>query len=225
MIVQIYGITTVEDAGLVASMAPDHVGVVVDEGVDTWDSVDEPTMRAVVRELTPCKVVALSLSTDRERVLRTVETVEPAVLHVARAVGGLGIDAVASLRDAVAPVEMMVTIPVRGADAVEDARAFAPVCDFLLLDTAHPDTGVVGASGQVHDWSWSRAVVEAVDVPVVLAGGLGPDNVADAISTVRPAGVDSETHTSRTDDRRRKDPDKLRRFVAAARASHPPPCV
>jgi phosphoribosylanthranilate isomerase len=217
MIVQIYGITTAEDAAMVAALRPDNVGVVVDEGVGTWDSVDESTVQAIVHELAHTTVVALSLSTDRDRVLQTVETVEPGIVHLARAVGGLGIDGVATIRDAVAPIEVMVTIPVRGEEAVDDARRFAPVSDFLLLDTAHPETGIVGASGHPHDWSWSRAVVEAVDVPVLLAGGLGPDNVRDAIDQVRPAGVDSETRTSREDDRRRKDPDKVRRFIDLAR--------
>jgi phosphoribosylanthranilate isomerase len=219
VIVQLYGVTTAADAAMVAALGPDHVGVVLDEGVDTWDSVDEPTMRAVVRELTRCRVVALSLSTDRDRVLRTVEQVEPQIVHVVRAVGGLGIGGVADLRTAVAPVELMVTIPVRGPEVVDDAAAFAPVSDFLLLDTAHSETGIVGASGQVHDWSWSRAVVDAVDVPVVLAGGLGPDNVVAAIEAVQPAGVDSETHTGRDDDRRRRDPEKVRAFIERARAS------
>ena len=217
MIVQIYGVTTAEDAVLVEALRPDNVGVVLDEGVDTWDSVDEPTTRAIVRELSSTTVVALSLSTELDRIRRTVETVEPGVVHLARAVGGVGVDGVAAIREAVAPIEVMVTIPVRGAEAVDDAKAFASVSDFLLLDTAHPETGVVGASGHTHDWSWSRAVVEAVDVPVLLAGGLGPENVRDAIDQVRPAGVDSETRTSREGDRRRKDPDKVRRFIELAR--------
>jgi len=219
VIVQLYGVTTAEDAAMVAGFSPDHVGVVLDEGIDTWDSVDGPTMRAIVAELTGCRLVSLSLSTDRDRVLRTVEQVQPQILHVARAVGGLGVDGVAELRTAIAPVEIMVTIPVRGRGVLDDALAFAPVSDWLLLDTAHSETGVVGASGQVHDWSWSRGVVEAVDVPVILAGGLGPDNVAAAIDAVRPAGVDSETHTGRDGDRRRRDPDKVRRFVERARTS------
>ncbi len=217
VIVQIYGVTTVADAALVADLAPDNVGVVLDERIETWDSVDEATMRQIVPELTGCRVVALSLATDPDRVLRTVEAVTPQVLHLARAVGGLGTDAVADIRAAIAPVEVMVTIPVRGPEAIDGARAFAAVSDSLLLDSAHPETGIVGASGHTHDWSWSRAVVEAVDVPVLLAGGLGPHNVRDAIDTVHPAGVDSETHTSRMDDRRRKDPDKVRRFIELAR--------
>jgi phosphoribosylanthranilate isomerase len=79
-------------------------------------------------------------------------------------------------------------------------------------------TGVVGASGLVHDWSVSASVVAAVDVPVFLAGGLGPENVVAAIERVRPAGVDSETRTSRDGDRRRKDPDRVRRFIELARS-------
>src|SRR5689334_16056216 len=93
----------------------------------------------------------------------------------------------------------------------------APACDFILLDTAHPTTDVVGATGHTHDWSLSAAIVDAISTPVVLAGGLGPDNVVDAIAATHPAGVDSETRTSRDDDRRRKDPERLRRFVERAR--------
>jgi phosphoribosylanthranilate isomerase len=54
---------------------------------------------------------------------------------------------------------------------------------------------------------------------VILAGGLGPDNVIEAIRRTRPAGVDSETRTSRDDDRRRKDPERVRLFIQRARAA------
>ena len=113
---------------------------------------------------------------------------------------------------------MMVTIPVRDAGAVELARRYAPCSDFLLLDTADPASGVVGATGHTHDWTVSARVVAAVDVPVFLAGGLGPENVGEAIRQVRPAGVDSETRTSCGHDRRRKDPDKVRRLIEIARS-------
>ena len=60
------------------------------------------------------------------------------------------------------------------------ARAM-DVADWLLLDTQEPDAPVIGATGKTHDWALSRAIVEAVEIPVVLAGGLGPDNVVEAI--------------------------------------------
>jgi len=219
MIVQIYGITTPADAAMVNALRPDNVGVVLDEGVDTWDSVDEATMRSMLGELANVTVVALSLATEGSRMLRTAAAVEPGIVHLARAADHMTPEQVGSLRDKLDPVRMMVTIPVRDEGAIAIAQRFASVTDYLLLDTAHPETGIVGATGFVHDWWMSRRIVEAVDVPVILAGGLGPENVADAIREVSPAGVDSETRTSRADDRRRKDPVKVRQFIERARGS------
>jgi phosphoribosylanthranilate isomerase len=162
-------------------------------------------------------LVALSLSSEPARIGRTVELLAPDVLHLARVADVSQPADVAAVRRAVEPVQLMVTIPVRGPEAVELARRYERCADYLLLDTAEPASGVVGATGQVHDWSVSAAVVAAVSVPVVLAGGLGPHNVAAAIERVRPAGVDSETHTSFDHDRRRKDPEKVRRFIEIAR--------
>jgi phosphoribosylanthranilate isomerase len=164
-------------------------------------------------------VVALSLSTARERILRTLDAVKPAWLHLARAADSMSPALVTALRTEIAPVRVMVTIPVRDASALETAQRFAPCADALLLDSAHPATGVVGATGHVHDWSVSRRIVERVSVPVILAGGLGPDNVVEAIRATRPAGVDSETRTSRDDDRRRKHPERVRLFLERARAA------
>ena len=221
MLVQIYGLTTPEDAALVRELRPDHAGVVLDEGIDTWDSVDQPTARRIVSELGGVTVVALSLAVDPARIVETVAAVRPSIVHLARVADALTPDAVGELRRDIAPVRVMVTVPVRGPEAVEVARRFAPCVDYLLADTAHPSTGVVGATGLVHDWEVSARVVRAVNVPVFLAGGLGPENVLEAMERVRPAGVDSETRTSRADDLRRKDPDKVRRFIELARSWRP----
>jgi phosphoribosylanthranilate isomerase len=91
------------------------------------------------------------------------------------------------------------------------------IADFLLLDSHRESDRQVGALGVTHDWSISRRIVELVRAPVILAGGLGSDNVADAIRTVRPAGVDSKTKTDR-DGSHSKDLDRVRLFLKAARA-------
>ena len=217
MLTQIYGITTPEDAAMVNALGPDHVGVVLDEGHGAWDSVDERTMRAILTELTAVRVVALSFATDETAISRLVDTLKPAIVHLVRATDEATPAFVQRVRRVIAPVEVMLTVPVRSPEAVTTARRFAPGADWLLLDTTDPASGTVGATGLVHDWRHSRAVVEAVDVPVFLAGGLGPANVLSAIAAVNPAGVDSETRTSRDDDRRRKDRDKVRMFIELAR--------
>ena len=98
----------------------------------------------------------------------------------------------AALRGALPGVKLVQVIHVQGPDSVVAARAAAPEVDALLLDSGRPDLAVkeLGGTGRVHDWETSRAIRESVDVPVFLAGGLRPDNVARAIGIVRPFGVD-----------------------------------
>jgi phosphoribosylanthranilate isomerase len=215
--VQIYGITTTEDAIAVDRLEPDSIGLVLDEGIDTWDSVGADAARRIREAVTRSRVVALSLSTDPARVLATAEALEPDIVHMARA-DGMEPRVLDSIRSSIAPAQLMLTVPVHGADALSLAERMAASADYVLLDTRHPETGIVGATGRTHDWTVSAGIVRALETPVVLAGGLGPQNVLEAIAAVRPFGVDSETRTSRDADRRRKDMGKVEEFIALARA-------
>jgi phosphoribosylanthranilate isomerase len=85
-----------------------------------------------------------------------------------------------------------------------------------------PVQGFVGITGETCDWSVARALVRQSRIPVILAGGIGPSNVADGIRAVDPAGVDSCTLTNALDAneapiRFKKDPVKVRAMVTAAR--------
>lgn len=125
------------------------------------------------------------------------------------------------LRRALEGVALVPVIHVRGPDAIAEAQALAPLADALLLDSGNPG-GVVrelGGTGRTHDWEVSAALVRAVaPCPVFLAGGLRADNVAEAVRTVGPHGVDlcSGVRTGG-----RLDAAKLERFVAALRSALP----
>jgi phosphoribosylanthranilate isomerase len=112
-------------------------------------------------------------------------------------------------------IPIMRAIPVIDETSIAIAASYKGVADFLLLDSFDPGTRQFGALGRVHDWSLSRRIVDEVGIPVILAGGLGPENVAAAIAAVRPAGVDSKTKTDRPDGGS-KDLAKVEAFVAAA---------
>jgi phosphoribosylanthranilate isomerase len=220
VLVQIYGVTVPEDARMVNALGPDLVGVVPDEGYDNWDAVDPGTLPALVAELTDVRVVCLSLGTEPDAILAVTSGVPADVVHLARA--HLMDDvALEQVRAGVGGAALMLTVPVDGPGAGGTARRLARHADYLLLDTSHPDTGVVGATGLAHDWGLSARIASSVELPVILAGGLGPHNVAEAIGAVGPAGVDSETRTSRPHDRRRKDPEAVARFIELARAAGP----
>jgi phosphoribosylanthranilate isomerase len=96
------------------------------------------------------------------------------------------------LREALPGVSIVQVVHVNGPESIEEALAAAPFVDGLLLDTGSKTTAVkeLGGTGRVHDWSLSKLIRQEVKVPVFLAGGLNPSNVAEALEKVRPFGVD-----------------------------------
>jgi phosphoribosylanthranilate isomerase len=96
------------------------------------------------------------------------------------------------LREAMPGITLVQVIHVTGPESIVEAVSVAPHVDGLLLDSGNRSLPikVLGGTGQTHDWQISRAIREAVDLPVFLAGGLNPDNVAEAIRQVGPFGVD-----------------------------------
>ena len=74
-----------------------------------------------------------------------------------------------------------------------DPAPFEPLADAFLLDSYDPVTGKVGGTGKTHHWQTSARLVKALHHPVILAGGLNPDNVAEAVRTVRPYAVDANS--------------------------------
>jgi phosphoribosylanthranilate isomerase len=82
--------------------------------------------------------------------------------------------------------------------------------DAFLLDSININTGQVGGTGQTHDWTISREIARRVRRPVILAGGLNPENVAEAIRLVAPFGVDVNSGTKGADGF--KDAEKMRAF-------------
>jgi phosphoribosylanthranilate isomerase len=96
------------------------------------------------------------------------------------------------LRAALPGIALVQVIHVGGPASIEEALAVAPHVDALLLDSGNPALPVkeLGGTGRTHDWSISRRIREAAPVPVFLAGGLNPANVAEAIRQVEPFGID-----------------------------------
>ena len=70
------------------------------------------------------------------------------------------------------------------------AKTYDGIADILLLDSHKPGDAQIGALGVTHNWELDKAIIASVSIPVIIAGGLGPDNVTDAIKATRPLGVD-----------------------------------
>jgi phosphoribosylanthranilate isomerase len=137
----------------------------------------------------------------RTNTLQLVDRIEPAVYP--------------RLRAASPGIKLVQVVHVGGGEALAEAVAAAAHADALLLDSGQPHAAikVLGGTGRTHDWAISREIVERVACPVFLAGGLRADNVALAIQTVRPFGVDVCTGVRRADYS--LDPAQLELFVSA----------
>lgn len=96
------------------------------------------------------------------------------------------------IRDSLPYLKLVQVIHVTGEDSVREAIRHAEHVDALLLDSGNPKAAVktLGGTGKVHNWQLSREIVRSVGIPVFLAGGLNATNVAEAIRTVQPFGVD-----------------------------------
>ncbi len=97
-----------------------------------------------------------------------------------------------TLRDELPGISIVQVIHVQGPDSVEEALSVAPFVNGILLDSGNRMLPVkeLGGTGRTHDWTISARIREAVPVPVFLAGGLSSANVAEALTKVRPFGVD-----------------------------------
>ena len=115
------------------------------------------------------------------------------------------------LRAALPGISLVQVIHVTGEESVEEALAVAPHVDAILLDSGNQKLSVkeLGGTGRTHDWRLSRKIREMVGVPIFLAGGLKPENVAEAIQAVEPFGLDLCSGV-RTDGK--LDETKLARF-------------
>jgi phosphoribosylanthranilate isomerase len=196
--VKICGVTRLDDALAAVRLGADALGF------NFWPRskryLPPAQARAIIRRLPPL-VTAIGVFVDpsRDEVLRAMDAsgIVMAQLH-----GDETPELCASL-----------PLPVLKAIRVADGRSLAQLASYevrgFVLDT--PSAGY-GGSGKTFDW-WLVAEV-AREMPVVLAGGLGPDNVADAVRTVRPWAVDVASGVESAPGI--KDEDKMRRFIDAA---------
>ena len=206
-------ITSAEEANLALNAGADAVGFV--SAMPSGPGViDEATIRSIV-ELLPSGVESVLLTSRRE-LLGILEQAYRCRTTAIQLCDTLVDTTHVELRDALPGNRLIQVVHVTGEDALEAAKTAAPGVDALLLDTGSKDGPVkeLGGTGRVHDWSISAKIREAVQTPIYLAGGLHAGNVAEAIRTVRPYGVDLCTG-ARTDGQ--LDAVKLKAFVQACR--------
>lgn len=213
--VQIAGVSTLDEALAAERAGADALGFTVRLPRGLHDGLTEEKARRIVAQLPPlvASVAITYVGTARDAIeLCRYLAVTTVQLH-----GPFPMAEIPSLRSALPYLKIITAVHVTGPEAIEAARKCDGAVDAVILDTYDTASGRGGATGMTHDWAISRAIVAAIRTPVILAGGLTPENVAQAIASVRPWGVDVHTGVEHADGRR--DFDKIRAFVARAKGA------
>ena len=238
MIVQIYEIQTPEEAERCIDMGVNHIGsVILDE--DEWR---QPVLRETigVSERAGLKNSIIPLFRTLDKIYGVLDYYRPDFLHLCDILtdsygGEVDIHAVFQLQSRIKEkfpqVKIIRSIPIPmnginpGFPSLRIAEKLEPVSDLFLTDTwlgNEPVKGFIGITGKRCDWKMARGLVLQSKIPVILAGGLSPDNVYEALVSILPAGADSCTHTNKVDQdgnpiRFKKDYDRVKRFVEEVR--------
>ncbi len=210
MRVKICGLASVEDALMCAGLGADAIGTIVEVPVDT--------PRRLKRDKAMEIHSALSKSVERVIVImprsvdEAVELYEYIRPDAVQLHGSEDLNFVRDIKGSI-PCRFVKTIHVRDDGALKEALSFSEVCDAILLDTP---SRFLGGSGITHDWELSKVIAREVSLPVYLAGGLNPSNVAGAIRSVKPSGVDVSSGVESRPGK--KDYEKVKTLIENARA-------
>jgi phosphoribosylanthranilate isomerase len=238
MIVQIYEIQTPAEAEQCIEVGVDHVGSVLLSEMEWRQPVLKETFS--VSRGTTVKNSLISLSQDVDTLYRVLDYYRPDYIHFCESLtdnhGGemdleRYIDLQMRLREIFPEVGIIrsIPVPVRGAaleyPTLKIAERMEPVSDIFLTDTwleEAPVEGFIGITGRRCDWERARELVLQSRIPVILAGGLSPDNVYQGLMWVGPAGADSCTQTNKRDKkgnpiRFEKDFERVKKFVQEVR--------
>jgi phosphoribosylanthranilate isomerase len=141
--------------------------------------------------------VLVTSATASADIVRLVRFIQPSAIQLAN-VTDPGV--VAAVKRHLPSLDLIAAVYVEGESSLAAARAFFGVSDYLLLDTPDSGTHVKGGTGRTHDWGISRRIALESPLPTILAGGLTPANVAEAIAKVEPWGVDVCSGVRRDDE-------------------------
>jgi len=212
--VKICGMKDLDSVMTAVKYGADAVGFITEVPVSTPRKIDRETARELVASTPPLvSTVMVCMPDSLENALELARFVQPDAVQVHSSMSREDLRAIKENTG----VKLIKTLHIDGGtdvrNAVDEINGLNNIADAILLDTKID--GKTGGTGTVHDWARSFEITQHSPLPVILAGGLKPGNVADAVRTVRPYGVDT---ASGVETRGVKDEDKVMMFINNARS-------
>lgn len=211
--IKICCLRSVEEARLAIAAGADAIGFI---GVSppTPRTIADARIAGIVALMpAPVETVLVTAARTADELSAQIRRTRPTTVQILHPIHP---DESARLAQIKPDIRRVQAIHVEGPEVLDLIPVYAPQVHAFLLDSGKPHASppTYGGTGAAHDWAVSAAFVQASPLPVFLAGGLTPDNIAGAIDQVRPFGVDL---CSGVRSRGGLDPDKLAAFVRAVR--------
>lgn len=208
--VKICGLTSPKDAELACELGVDFLGVIVDVSVDTPREINFDRARKVLEAASEqVDTVAVTMPESWEDALKVSEEIGPDYLQIHSSLPKSQLRQIKrEANSKIIGVSSIPQEPTNPDDLLSRAKETAQAADLLLLDSGGSSEG---GTGKTHDWDVSAMICESLDTPVILAGGLNPTNVKEAIGRVNPFGVDVASGVEVKPGR--KDPELMKKFI------------
>jgi phosphoribosylanthranilate isomerase len=241
-IVQIYEVQDPTEAQILLDMGVNHIGSVILSENNWKDPLIKETVHVV--HASKAKSSLIPLFSNNDTIMRTLDYFQPDIVHFCEDISHVEnqperLDNLICIQENVKikfpEIKIMRSIPIAPeglADRVptiELAGIFESISDYFLTDTLlingsdfrtgkQPVNNFVGITGIICDWNMAEKLIQSSRIPVILAGGISPDNVFESILQCRPAGIDSCSNTNKVEKgcpvRFKKDTDKVKRLMS-----------
>jgi phosphoribosylanthranilate isomerase len=213
--IQVAGVIDVAEANMLMALGVDYLGFPLRLPVNKDDLTEEEAIKVIKNILPPHKAVLITYLDDAVEIIKFCDKLN---VNVVQLHGSILLDELQKIKINRSDIEIIKSLVVYNDNyrelqtLVENLSQWV---DYFITDTFDPATGASGATGKVHDWKISRKLVEISPKPVIIAGGLNPSNVREAILQIKPAAVD--VHTGVESANGRKDTELVRNFILEAK--------
>jgi len=220
--IKICGTTSVEDAQMAVDAGADYLGVLVNVSISERSNTIEQAKAIVDSSSIPSLTLLYNMSADE--ICHVVDAINPYGVHL---LGHATTETIKELKKRLkCQIWATVYLPVKGQGEVDVDKIKEQMrnqekagADAIVIDTVSVKTGGTssryGGTGKVADWDIAKELINEVQIPVFLAGGINPDNVREAIMKVDPYGVDLASGVESSKCHR--DPEKTKRLVEEVR--------
>ncbi|MGE5474519.1 MAG: phosphoribosylanthranilate isomerase [Ignavibacteriales bacterium] len=211
MKVKICGIKRIEDALKAVEFGADAIGLLIK--TSSKNSIDPTVAKKIVQKLPPfCSSVMVVTITDIKEIVDLAKYIGVTSIQLH---GHNSPEDIVQIKKEIQNIKIIKTIHVMDAESIDNCKDFYNNADTILLDSSNKANGAVGGTGLTHDWNISKRIVSECPLPVILAGGLKPENIVEAIKIVKPYGVDVQSGVNGQDGF--KDYSKMKQFIEKAK--------